>query len=81
VDEEDLAWDFLLSIADGQNCFSLHSEVSHPFPSFLVHHFSCAGSCFFANEIFGFSSPTVFEIIKSNTLIKSPESKADRTQF
>jgi hypothetical protein len=26
VDEEDLAWDFLLSIADGQNCFSLHSE-------------------------------------------------------
>jgi hypothetical protein len=26
VGEEDLAWDFLLWIADGENCFSLHSE-------------------------------------------------------
>ncbi len=46
MDEEDLAWDFLLSIADGQNCFSLHSEVSHPFPSFFVHHLAVGGHVF-----------------------------------
>ncbi len=81
VGEEDLAWDFLLWIADGENCFSLHSEVSHPFPSFFLFITFAVWGHFFCRWNLGFSSPKVFEIITSNTLIKSLESKADRTQF